>query len=154
MVTAQEPAIVYLTWKDPSKMTRVVMWSHHTRHMEAQKDEFDKLPILNYYKKRFEPYDYLAIELIVDSSDGIDYTDSYIEVPVTFRNKRTGQVFEDTLTVAGDRKFTMLADATAFVAGQLKEWGYFQIPDGLELKLGHKEKFNSRVLIVPYDDTA
>lgn len=154
MAAGHEPSMVYLTWKDPSKMTRQVLWSRHSGVMNDQSDEFDKLPILPYFQKTFNPYDYLCIELITEGSDGVDYTDSKIEVPVTFKNLRTGQVFEDTLRVAGDRKFTMLADATAFVATQLKEWGYFQIPDGLQMKLGMKEKFNSRVLIAPFDDTA
>lgn len=109
-----------------------------------------KLPILPYFSKTFKENDILALHVITDATDGLDISDSKVRIPVTFRNTRTGAVYEALLT---PKDMTFKADGTTFTNGVEQEWGYYQVPLGLELKLGQKNAFNSRVLISPYDDT-
>jgi len=119
--------------------------------MGDNETDITKQPILPHYNSPvFKKDDYLTISLISDANAAIGASVSKIRLPVTIRNTRTGAVTDTTLGYAGVLKFTFVADGTSFIAATEKEWGYFQIPAGLELKLGHKNSFNSRVLISPY----
>jgi hypothetical protein len=154
MATAYEPSEVQLVWKDPQKMSRIVLWRSRAEPMKDNPTDMTKLPVLPYYGVVFKEQDYLAIEVKTDAADGLDASDSalLIRVPVTCRNKRTGAIYETSIGYAGNDKFTFVADGTLWAAGELKEFGYYQVPYGVELKLGQKNPFNSRVVIVPMDD--
>jgi hypothetical protein len=122
--------------------------------MADQESDMTKQPILPYYAKTFKESDILSLRFIADATDsnGLAASKSKIRVPVTFRNTRTGAVYEAILSNAGDYKFTFRSDGTVFTAGVEGEWGYFQVPLGLEMKLGQRNPFNSRVLISPYNN--
>jgi len=152
-MAAAEPGVVRLGWRDPQRQALIVLWVSRTDMMEANKTDPTKLPILPKYNKVFSQDDLLVLHLMTDGTDGIDASDSKVQVPVTFENTRTGAVYDATIGYAGEYKFTFVADATAFTAAVDKEWGYFRIPAGLRMKLGQKNSFNSRALISPYDDT-
>jgi len=59
-----------------------------------------------------------------------------LRIPVTFRNIRTGVVYEKTL-VAGDFAGDGDMSAQNLVAGVLTELDYYTVPAQSELKLGH-----------------
>jgi len=59
-----------------------------------------------------------------------------VRIPVTFRNIRTGVVYEKTL-VAGDFAGDGDMSAQNLVAGVLTELDYYTVPAQSELKLGH-----------------
>ena len=154
MVAAKEASVVRIAWKDPQRQTQMLLWEGRSELMSDNETDITKQPILPHYNSPlFKKDDYLTISLVTDATDGIVASSSKVRVPVTIRNTRTGAITDTTLGYAGVLKFTFVADATTFTAATEKEWGYFQIPAGLELKLGQKNSFNSRVLISPYDDS-
>ncbi len=153
MPPVKEPSVVKLVWSDPQKQSRVVLWQSRSEVMSDQETDITKQPILPYYEKLFYKDDYLIVTVTTDATDGLNASASKVRVPITFRNIRTGAITDASLGYAGPQKFVFVADGTIFTAAVEKDWGEFQIPAGLELKLGQRNPFNSRVLISPYDDT-
>ena len=101
----------------------------------------------------FKENESVCISLILVAEDGIDYTDSIVEVPITTKDVKTGEKGEIWLGNSGQHQFTFVADGTIFQAGVQKLWAYWDVPKGMNAVLGHKTAFTSRLYIIPYDDT-
>jgi len=155
MVAEFEPAVAIISWKDPIRSKWEDVLEIDCRLMDKQKDDLTKLPTLPYRPtpRIFKTDDILAVDLITEGDDTVVKADSYIQIPVTFKNKRTKEYTDVYVGLKARPEFTITCEDTlAFVGGIRKEWAYLKVPKGSNLVLGHRNAFTSRVLVVPYDD--
>jgi hypothetical protein len=148
-MAAKIPGTVRLCWSDPLAQTIVPLWESRTEPMSDNLTDITKLPIMEKYSTLFREGDYLLLQIAEDTAAALSAvtTATNFRVPVTMRNIRTGQVFPSVIGYYGTNKFTF-TDATG-VASVYYTWGKFQLPLGLNMKLGQDNAYNSKVLINP-----
>jgi hypothetical protein len=99
------------------------------------------------YNKVFDENDYLILDVMPDTGAAIADAGTIAMIPVTMYNKRTKQKFESFIHArSGQYHFTLTAGTT--VTGVYYQFGVFQLPLGLQMKLGCDNAFNSKVNIV------
>jgi len=158
-----EPALVILSWKDPKRLNTEFAFQMDARLMDKGKDDMRMLPNVPY---RPTPkvwigdsikgaHDILGIDLVTEGADTVVKADSYVMIPVTYKNTRThsGEIDAYIGKIAEEGFIITMEDTVAFEAGVRKEWGYLVCPEATKFVLGHRNQFTSRVCVVPYDDT-
>lgn len=140
------PSIVRLAWMDPLKQAKFPLWEHRTEDMVLAAADITKLPIMPKYNKVFDENDFLILDVMPDTGAAIINASSTAIVPVTMYNKRTKQKFESQIGKAGQYKFTFTDGTT--VTGVYYQFGVFQLPLGLQMKLGQDNAFNSKVDLI------
>ena len=98
--------------------------------------------------------DLLIVKLKPDTADGIDLTDCLFKVPIQRKNTSTGKTWEDMLTQAS---FTAPTSAGDLGTGVFTEIARYVCPAQQRLRAGHAifdSRVDSKVQLVPYDDTA
>ncbi len=165
MVETLVEGTIFVCWKDPMKAHRETLASFNCEDMVARTGSprqplaFDKLPILNYYAggKKFLPKDYLSVDVkstvgtAVHYAQGSDAGVSRIEIPCTAFNLRTGGKTYPIKVASRGGEYLMLWNTVAtyetIVVGKRAELASYQIDDGIRMVLGHKNAFNSRILV-------
>lgn len=138
------PSIVRLAWMDPLRQAKFPLHEMRTEPCTLAALDMTKLPILPKYQKVFDENDYLILDVMPDTGAAIVDAGSIIFVPVTMYNKRTKQKFESVIhSRAGQYHFTLTAGTT--VTGVYYQFGTFQLPLGLQMKLGLDNAYNSKV---------
>ena len=161
MTETRVEGAVMVCWKDPQKAHREDLATYSLRDFTdtgstPEELEKDKRPIMPYYAggKKFLPKDYLTVDVESSVGTSIHYAEgspagvSRVRIPMTAYNRRTGG--KSYPIVIGNRTVPLMtmdsvATYTTIVVGTRKEFGYYQIPDGLEMVLGQKNAFNSRI---------
>lgn len=155
MAAAHEPCVVKLVYKSAAGSMFPPIFESRSGIMDLQKSDLTKMPICPYVNRPvFKPKDYLVLRLKPDGADTIVLTSSTVYIPVTFRDVRTGAVYERYLTGTDFSENDGGTDGIAYAAAQEMDFAYYQVPDGVEMKLGHRIAQNSRICIAMYDDTA
>jgi len=155
MAEAIVPGTVIICHKDPMRSKADDMIQYETTMMYANLTDPTKLPVIPYFlrKKRFLAKDYLAVDVVTTAVGDIDTPESDVQIPITCKNVRTGVKYPAFLVLTGGGAYNMtMTDPTATEANVRKEWLYWQVPDGLEVCLGHEIAFNSRLLLVAVND--
>jgi hypothetical protein len=144
------PGTIRLAWTDPAKQAVYPLWESRTEPMSDNETDITKNPIIDKYSKIFEENDYLILQFAEDTATATTASNmgAKCRVPVTMFNKRTLQKFVTHITYGGPYSFTF-TDATG-VAKVYFNWGLFQVPLGMRMKLGWDNAYNSKVLISPY----
>ena len=160
-MSALETGTYHILWRDSVLQGNEEAWMGDVSICDQGKADVRKLPILPYRpsKRIFKPQDYMEVYIAPATTDAdtIVTADSYVRIPITEKNLRTGSKTPMFITAGKNvgSKYAFTDDAvmtlTATV-GELKRIWYFKVPDGIELVLGHIVAFNSRVLVAPYDD--
>lgn len=150
-------------WTDPNRRKFEDILQGDVKICDDGKADSRLLPVVPYRptKRIFKPKDLFEIHLAPATTDAdtVVTASSYVRVPVTVKNLRTGDKYPSFITggQTGGGKHPVSDDSSMVLSatvGQSKRIWYYQIPDGLELVIGHVIAFNSRLLIAPYDDTA
>jgi hypothetical protein len=138
------PSLVRLAWMDPLRQAKFPLWESRTENMTAAALDVTKLPILPKYNKVFDENDYLILDVMPTTGAAIVDAGCIIRVPVTMYNKRTKQKFESVVDArAGQYHFTLTAGTT--VTSVYYQFGVFQLPLGVQMKLGQDNAYNSKV---------
>lgn len=148
-----EPCTWRLLYKDPRGSVIPPIFECDNSVSANNSTDITKQLIMPFVNRPiFKAKDYLAIAVKARAAtaDGLQMTKSTVQLPVTIRNIRTG-VISRTYLNAND--FTEYVSFVSTIQDQWVDWAYYQIPDGTELKVGHRYAFNSRVYVDVCDDT-
>ena len=149
-MAAYEPCTLMLGYADPNESVRDDFIVMNGRGMEASKASYEKLPIVDFFmrKKIWRQGDIMYIDWEPVGTDDWVVASSIMSVPVTFKNMRTGNYEEAEIELVGKYAWTTTLVGTAGVRVEICK---YVIPDGMQMVLGHKRAFNSRLLLNPVD---
>ena len=158
MTVVFEPADYHVYWTDPNRQKFEPIMEGSCKVCDDGKTDVRLLPFVKFRptKRIFKPKDYLEVHLTCVGSDTVVTAGSYVRIPVTMKNLRTGDKYPTFLTgglTAGANAVSDNGAGLVMVAGEKKMAWYYRILDGMEMVIGHEAPFNSRVLISAYDDT-
>jgi hypothetical protein len=139
-------SVIRLAWMDPLRQAKFPLYEHRTEDMVFAANDVTKLPIVPKYSKVFDENDYLILDVMPDTGHAVANASCTCVVPVTMYNKRTKQKFESQIGKAGQYAFTFTDGTT--VTGVYYQFGVFQLPLGLQMKLGQDNAFNSKLNII------
>ena len=153
-----EPATFHIVWAGPQRSQAEPVWNGECKTSDLGKDDIRLLEHVPFRPtmRVFKEYDYLEVYLTTVGSDTVVTADSYVKIPVTFKNIRLGHKYPAYLTaglLVGENAMTDNPAGLAMTAGEKKMVWYYRVPAGLEMVLGHVVPYNSRICIAPYDDT-
>jgi len=79
----------------------------------------------------------VRMKAVGSETSDIDQFTPEVRIPITFRNARTGVVYEKTLYYSDFTDLLVAAGDQTLAAGQWYDWLTYTIPAQSELKLGH-----------------
>lgn len=155
MTAVHEPCLVKLVYHSAAGHSFPALWQRHSNAMKDQLTDPTKMAICPYVNRPvFKPDDVLMIRLKAVGADTIVLSSSTVRIPVTKRDIRTGAVYDDVLVEGDFAETDGGTDGLAFAAAEEGDFAKYTVPAGTEMKLGHKIAQNSRICVVPYDDTS
>lgn len=149
MAALREEGKIRIVFTDAHQTVKTEMFKARTDDMQELNDP-RQMPIVPLSELAVGEDSLVILEMKADNADTVVPGSSYIRIPITRLNTRTGIETPDTLIGNKD----LFTSNVTTVAGSWVTLGTYTIPAQEKIKLGKRIVENSRILLVPYDDTA